>query len=90
MRSLAALPLALGLALVPGCFRRADSGTAVAGDRCVVASVTDGDTIRCSGGLRVRLIGIDSPEMNQGRYGGRARTALLQIISIGRDRNSVV
>lgn len=30
---------------------------------CLVASVTDGDTLRCSNGTRVRIAGIDSPEM---------------------------
>ena len=30
---------------------------------CTVASVTDGDTFRCSNGVRVRLSSIDSPEM---------------------------
>jgi endonuclease YncB( thermonuclease family) len=30
---------------------------------CFVASITDGDTFRCRGGQRVRLAGIDAPEM---------------------------
>lgn len=30
---------------------------------CLVASVTDGDTLRCADGTRVRIAGIDSPEM---------------------------
>jgi endonuclease YncB( thermonuclease family) len=30
---------------------------------CLVASVTDGDTLRCADGTRVRLAGIDAPEM---------------------------
>ena len=33
-----------------------------AGDDTTVESVTDGDTIRVTGGVRVRLIGIDTPE----------------------------
>jgi micrococcal nuclease len=33
-----------------------------AGDDTTVESVTDGDTIRVRGGVRVRLIGIDTPE----------------------------
>ena len=38
--------------------------TFVAGSfACTVASVTDGDTFRCSNGVRVRLSSIDSPEM---------------------------
>jgi micrococcal nuclease len=35
-------------------------------DACVVASVPDGDTLRCEDGRRVRLIGIDAPERGQG------------------------
>jgi micrococcal nuclease len=38
---------------------------------CLVASITDGDTLRCSDGTRVRIAGIDAPEMpghcNRGR-----------------------
>jgi len=30
---------------------------------CVVASVTDGDTFRCTSGVRVRLSSIDAPEL---------------------------
>jgi endonuclease YncB( thermonuclease family) len=30
---------------------------------CLVASVTDGDTLRCQDGTRVRIAGIDAPEM---------------------------
>jgi endonuclease YncB( thermonuclease family) len=30
---------------------------------CLVASVTDGDTLRCDNGTRVRIAGIDAPEM---------------------------
>jgi micrococcal nuclease len=31
---------------------------------CLVASITDGDTLRCSNGTRVRLAGIDAPEIH--------------------------
>jgi endonuclease YncB( thermonuclease family) len=30
---------------------------------CVVLSITDGDTLRCRDGTRVRLAGIDAPEL---------------------------
>jgi endonuclease YncB( thermonuclease family) len=30
---------------------------------CLVASATDGDTLRCSDDTRVRIAGIDAPEM---------------------------
>lgn len=36
---------------------------------CLVASVTDGDTMRCQDGTRVRLAGIDAPEMSVCRNG---------------------
>lgn len=37
---------------------------------CSVATITDGDTLRCADGTRVRIAGIDAPEMTpcaQGR-----------------------
>jgi micrococcal nuclease len=53
------------------------------GDNCLVRSVTDGDTFRCSDGRRVRLIGIDSPESRQQPYGGEARKALMRLLPAG-------
>lgn len=50
---------------------------------CVVESVTDGDTLRCLGGRRVRLLLIDTPEMDQGPHGGAARDALLRLAPPG-------
>ena len=43
---------------------------------CVVRRIIDGDTLECAGTGRVRLIGVDSPEMNQGRAGAGAAQAL--------------
>jgi micrococcal nuclease len=43
---------------------------------CVVAHVTDGDTLRCADGRKVRLLLIDAPERDQGEFGGAARAAL--------------
>ncbi|TFG44095.1 MAG: thermonuclease family protein [Gemmatimonadales bacterium] len=48
--------------------------------QCVVARVVDGDTIHCRGGLKVRLIGIDSPERDQGLTFTAARTALAELL----------
>lgn len=31
---------------------------------CIVTSITDGDTLRCNDGTRVRLAGIDAPEIH--------------------------
>jgi micrococcal nuclease len=50
---------------------------------CIVGRVADGDTFRCVDGRRVRLIGIDSPESQQQPYGGRARSALLEMLPSG-------
>ena len=50
---------------------------------CVVESVTDGDTLRCEGGRRVRLLLIDTPEMNQPPYGAAAREVLLAMAPPG-------
>jgi micrococcal nuclease len=49
---------------------------------CVVASITDGDTFRCEGGRRVRLLLIDTPEMAQAPFGDEARDALAELLPI--------
>ena len=54
---------------------------------CNVIRVVDGDTIHClqdKDTLKVRLLGIDAPEMDQGRYGKRARTALALLLPLRR------
>ena len=51
-------------------------------DPCVVERVTDGDTLRCTDGRRVRLIGIDAPEREQGGY-AQSRDALLRLAPPG-------
>jgi micrococcal nuclease len=53
---------------------------AVPADDCRVARVADGDTFYCRDGQRVRLIGIDAPELAQGPAGGRARDALRRLL----------
>ena len=50
---------------------------------CRVDRVVDGDTFFCASGEKVRLIGIDTPELDQGSIGRRAREALISLIPIG-------
>lgn len=50
---------------------------------CTVERITDGDTIRCRGGLRVRLLLIDTPERNQPPFGQAAARHLAQLIPVG-------
>ena len=59
--------------------------TAVSGSAAVspavVATVTDGDTVRLADGRRVRLVQIDTPELNTGEcYSRAARKALLRLV----------
>lgn len=51
--------------------------------RCVVASITDGDTFRCTGAGRVRLLLIDAPERGQGASSRSATAALRSLIAPG-------
>ena len=53
---------------------------AVPMDECRVARVADGDTFYCRDGRKVRLIGIDSPELAQGVAGNRARGELRRLL----------
>lgn len=50
---------------------------------CTVESVTDGDTFRCTGGRRVRLLTIDAPEMDQAPFGSSSRSKLAELLPIG-------
>lgn len=61
------------------------AATAVAGSAAVspavVASVTDGDTVRLTDGLRVRLLQIDTPELGTGEcYSRASRKVLLRLV----------
>jgi len=50
----------------------------------IVASVTDGDTIRLADNRRVRLVQIDAPERPSGEcYAERATTALSRLAPVG-------
>jgi endonuclease YncB( thermonuclease family) len=50
---------------------------------CIVARVVDGDTLVCEGGVRVRLILIDTPELAQRPYGDSARALAASLTPIG-------
>jgi micrococcal nuclease len=50
---------------------------------CIVERIVDGDTLICAPGVRVRLIGIDTPELSQRPHGDRARRALEALIPVG-------
>jgi micrococcal nuclease len=50
---------------------------------CIVSRVADGDTFSCQDGRRVRLIGIDSPERQQGVSGASAHHALGGLLQLG-------
>jgi micrococcal nuclease len=73
-------------ALLTGCrdaapaSRTADSPP---GTACEVARVTDGDTLVCADSSRVRLIGMDTPELSQAPFGREARQALLGLAPVG-------
>ena len=77
--------------------RASGPGDGMASDRCLVASVRDGDTLvlRCreQGEVRVRLWGVDAPELGQPPWGREARRYLAQravgevrVESVDRDR----
>ena len=50
---------------------------------CIVARVSDGDSIVCEGGVRVRLILIDTPELAQRPYGDSARALTASLTPVG-------
>lgn len=50
---------------------------------CTVAKVTDGDSIVCAQTGRVRLLGIDAPELSQKPFGKQSQGALALMIPVG-------
>ena len=75
--------LILAMALVAACSR----AEAVPGERGVVLSIGDGDTIRVLQGGRaitVRVACIDAPEVSQRPWGPQARLHLQERLPIGR------
>jgi micrococcal nuclease len=66
-----------------GCAAQQSSSQPASG--CRVSLVSDGDSLRCQDGRRVRLIGVDAPEALQRPYGGRSRAALQRLVPLGTD-----
>jgi endonuclease YncB( thermonuclease family) len=56
---------------------------AAASTTCIVARIADGDTIGCAGGARVRLLLIDTPELDQGSFGRTAAATLRRLAPVG-------
>ena len=50
---------------------------------CIVERVGDGDTFSCRDGRKVRLLGIDTPELGQGEPGRQAHAALRRLLPLG-------
>jgi micrococcal nuclease len=50
---------------------------------CVVTQVVDGDTLQCRGAGRIRLLGIDTPELSQRPFGRQAADALRDLAPPG-------
>jgi micrococcal nuclease len=72
----------LALGALPSC-RAAPDNAAAQPSPCVVERIADGDTFTCRDRVRVRLIGIDTPELAQGEAGREARAALARLIPPG-------
>jgi micrococcal nuclease len=53
------------------------------GVTCRVTRVTDGDSFYCDGGKRVRLIGMDAPELDQGEPGRASQAGLSGLMPVG-------
>lgn len=52
-------------------------------ERCTVAELDDGDTLTCSSGMKVRFIGLDTPERGQAPFGAAATAALAALVPLG-------
>ncbi len=79
---------ALDVAASSGFAQEAQAGTLtqtrqLPDQSCKVSKIADGDSFECATGLRVRMIGIDAPELSQRPYGSESRRALVSIMPIG-------
>ncbi len=67
--------------LFSGCQRTADRPPLDA--TCTVERVADGDTITCREGERIRIVGIDAPELDQPPFGVQSRDAFSRLAPPG-------
>ena len=81
--SAACAPPASQDGIVASATRGGPSAPQVATTDCEVARIVDGDTFVCAPDVRVRLIGMDTPEMRQAPYGDQARDTLAALIPVG-------
>lgn len=79
----ASLSIALLLSSWAAAKSEAPADTVRATDVCVVERVVDGDTLKCRGGRRIRLLLIDSPERNQKPFGKEATEQLARLLPNG-------
>jgi endonuclease YncB( thermonuclease family) len=85
LRHLCAVLVVAGALIVAGLMGAvADASRTAAPASGVVASVSDGDTLRLQDGRRIRLVQIDAPELGSGECSSRAaRTVLLNPPPVG-------
>lgn len=71
----------LALSPAAGCAQ----GSAAPGTACKILRISDGDSLECSLGgqrVRVRLLGIDTPELQQEPWGREARSFLQRLLPV--------
>jgi micrococcal nuclease len=73
--------LFLLLLLPTGCTAQQTASASIR--NCTIHRISDGDSFRCTDGRRIRLIGIDSPELQQRPFGPQAQRALLALLPLG-------
>jgi micrococcal nuclease len=69
----------LAIVAVGGGCKRDDEPEPVAGEQTTVGAVNDGDTLTLEGGVKVRLVQVDAPELTSDCYG---RAALRELTSL--------
>jgi micrococcal nuclease len=79
MRTWLRLSLALALLATPAGVAAQQTGEAA----CTVERIIDGDTLVCTGGVRVRLLLIDAPESDQPPFGRDATAVLERLAPVG-------